>query len=358
MPPDDIPAWAEQYAADAFDPWALTVDVVALAADVPAEDLTVLLVDREQPPFEGCEALPGGFVDWKRDEDGRAAAARVMRAKAGRDDLEDLTEVGTYDGQGRDPRQHAGHRDASGGWVSTGVRIVSRAFVGLLSRADRFGKHPDRFGPGAGWRSVYRYLPWEDLRNPARRATARHLHHLLLEWADGSADDGSRRRARVEALFGRGGWNPEDAGARWDLLLEACLVEEAWRDAWGRPLPDRPRMLFGEALAFDHREMLSDALGAVRARLRRDPAAAHALAGETFRLSDLQTVFEAAGGQPLVRSNFRRLVLERGLARPTGTRDLPSGPGKPAEFYHMPPAAREARFVSYLTLPWQRDPDS
>ena len=36
---------------------ALTVDVAVLRGD------RVLLIRRDRPPFEGCWALPGGFVD-------------------------------------------------------------------------------------------------------------------------------------------------------------------------------------------------------------------------------------------------------------------------------------------------------
>ena len=39
---------------------ALTVDVVVFALD--EDDLKVMLIQRDLPPYEGAWALPGGFV--------------------------------------------------------------------------------------------------------------------------------------------------------------------------------------------------------------------------------------------------------------------------------------------------------
>lgn len=345
----DIPDWARTYEGQEFAPWAMTVDLVAMGCDAAAGDLQVLVVDRRMPPFERTPGLPGGFVDWGTDDDARATALRIAAAKAEVREVPDLAEVGVYDRQGRDPRQFAGHTGPDGTWVATGVRIVSRAFLALL-RPD-----PHRWMPEVRWASVYRFLPWEDQRDPARRATTRRLLDLLTDWAQQGGREAKSRLLRAHGLFERETWNPEEVRARWDLLMEARLVEEAWRDRWGRPRAERPRMLFGETLAFDHREMLADALAALRGRLRREPRVADALTPEEFRISELQTVFESVGGQALVRSNFRRLVADRRIAEPTGEVEPPSGPGKPAGIYRVPETLRETRTREELTLPWQRN---
>ena len=78
---------------------ALTVDCVVFGLD--DEDLKVLLIQRDQPPYEGAWALPGGFVDM--DETVEQAALRELQEETGISDvyLEQLYTFSTVD---RDPR--------------------------------------------------------------------------------------------------------------------------------------------------------------------------------------------------------------------------------------------------------------
>lgn len=91
---------------------ALTADVVLVAAGEPPE---VLLVRRGKPPFEGCWALPGGFVEM--DEDLEPAARRELSEETGLE-AGPLTQVGAFGRPGRDPRG----------------RVVSVAFTGAPAR--------------------------------------------------------------------------------------------------------------------------------------------------------------------------------------------------------------------------------
>jgi 8-oxo-dGTP diphosphatase len=76
----------------------LTVDMVVLT-EAPLPSL--LLVQREHPPFAGEWALPGGFV-----EEGERVAAAAPRELAEETGLEvgSLRLLGVYDTPGRDPR--------------------------------------------------------------------------------------------------------------------------------------------------------------------------------------------------------------------------------------------------------------
>jgi 8-oxo-dGTP diphosphatase len=80
---------------------AVTVDVVLFA--MRADDLAVLLVKRKGPPFKGCWALPGGFVD--EHEPLEKAAARELSEETGISGVA-LEQLGAFGDPGRDPRGH------------------------------------------------------------------------------------------------------------------------------------------------------------------------------------------------------------------------------------------------------------
>src|SRR5688500_13518614 len=93
---------------------ALTVDCVVFGLD--AEDLKVLLIQRDIPPFEGRWALPGGFV--RIDETLEDAAKRELSEETGIRNvfLEQLFTFGAVD---RDPRE----------------RVVTVAYYALVNLA-------------------------------------------------------------------------------------------------------------------------------------------------------------------------------------------------------------------------------
>jgi 8-oxo-dGTP diphosphatase len=90
---------------------AVTADVVLFGHR--GGDLHVLLVERGHPPFAGCWALPGGFVD--SDEPLEKAARRELAEETGLE-VGPLEQLRAYGDPGRDPRGH----------------VVTIAFVGLV----------------------------------------------------------------------------------------------------------------------------------------------------------------------------------------------------------------------------------
>ena len=78
-----------------------TVDAVLLTLRDDA--LAVGLIRREQPPFVGEWALPGGYVRVQQDRSLEDAAARILHDKA-RIDGRFLEQLGTFSGADRDPR--------------------------------------------------------------------------------------------------------------------------------------------------------------------------------------------------------------------------------------------------------------
>lgn len=351
-----VPEWAIKYNAFDFDPFAWTADVVGLALDAEGESLQALLVVRAGEPFAGLDAWPGGFVEARSDADSRAAAHRELEEETGQGDAGFIEELGTYGRLGRDPRQFAGFQDESGKWVERGTRVVTTAHLALLRKEGRALQGGDD-AHEAKWAGVYDYLPWEDLRGVRGRTTLDTLLRELGRWA-GRGRKGDERRERIERAFAREGgrWNEELVADRFRLLREAGLVEEAHRDRWGA-VPEEAREgkpLFGRPMAFDHREILADALGRVRGKVKYVPRVLQALAGDLFTLDELQTCLESVAGRPLHRANFRRTVAQAraAIVEPTGSVRESAGRGVDPQLFRFREASVAARLDVSLRLPW------
>jgi len=94
---------------------ALTVDCVVFGFD--EQDLKVLLIERDLPPFAGQWALPGGFVHI--DETLEQAARRELAEETGVSKLY-LEQLFTFGALDRDPRE----------------RVVSVAYYALVKLSD------------------------------------------------------------------------------------------------------------------------------------------------------------------------------------------------------------------------------
>ena len=213
-----------------YPPFAVTVDLVWLT--IRDGRLSVLLVQRGNPPYAGCWALPGGFVDI--DEDLPNAASRELAEETGLQVLPEalhLEQLATYGAPGRDPR----------------MRTVSVAYL-------VFSPH---------------------MSNPIAGSDAR--------------------------------------AARW-WALDHLVAEEV-------------------ELAFDHQQILDDAVARARSKLEYTTLAT-AFVSEPFTLSELRAVYEAVWAVSLDPSNFRRKVLENpGVVIETTGRSPGDGRGRPAQLY-------------------------
>jgi len=112
---------------------ALTVDIAIFT--IRANRLHILLIQRGAEPFEGCWALPGGFVGM--DESLDDAAYRELHEETGLI-LHHLEQFHTYGAPDRDPRG----------------RVVSVAYYALVAAEETQILRPGSDSAGAAWFSL------------------------------------------------------------------------------------------------------------------------------------------------------------------------------------------------------------
>ncbi len=242
----------------------------------------------------------------------------------------------TFGDRYRDPRELGG-----------GPRVVSVGYLALVRQAPLSGSGE------AQWRDWYEFLPWEDWRDRRPPVIEQVIRPALQSWIDRANNPDTRRarRDRVMTTFGLDDstWDVERVLERHELLYEAGLVAEAWRDrsAATTVLGDeaarlRPEPALAEAegtdlpgtpMALDHRRILATALGRLRGKLKYRPVVFELLPPE-FTLLQLQRVAEALSGVRLHKQNFRRLVISGRLVESTGRREAHTG-GRPAELFQF-----------------------
>jgi len=115
---------------------SVTVDVVVFGLDDSVGALKVLLIKRGRPgtAFEGCWAIPGGFIE--KDEDLEVAARRELREETHAEPSY-IEQLATFGRPGRDPRGH----------------VISVAYMALV-RCDSLVIQGDDDAKEARWWSV------------------------------------------------------------------------------------------------------------------------------------------------------------------------------------------------------------
>jgi hypothetical protein len=298
----------------------LNAVIVAVTAEVPR----ILTVSRSGSAEASEDALPFGPLEPEKDRTLDLALRRWVCEQTGLE-LGYVEQLYTFGDRLRDPGETRG-----------GPRGVSVAYLALVREVS--------VRRDARWRDWYEFFPWEDWRAGRPKAIDRFVSPALDAWVEGAPEGLVRRerRQRADIVFGLGGvgWDGERVLERYELLYEAYLVPEAWRDweATGgaaeerRPAPrDRPELLPGRPMELDHRRILATALGRLRGKLKYRPVVFELLP-PTFTLLQLQRVVEALAGVRLHKQNFRRLVENAGLVEGTGRQDAQTG-GRPAELF-------------------------
>jgi 8-oxo-dGTP diphosphatase len=96
----------------------------------------------------------------------------------------------------------------------------------------------------------------------------------------------------------------------------------------------------GPELAFDHAQIIQDALERVRGKIEYEGRLAASFLSEPFTIPELRRVFEAVWGGPVHRGDFRRKVLSVAeFLIATGYVDTSTG-GPPADLFRLGPATQ------------------
>lgn len=207
--------------------------------------------------------------------------------------------------------------------AGSGGRVVSVGYLALTRRV--------REAPDTQWRGWYHYFPWEDWRDTKPAMIDSVILPALKTFVKDAPDSESAelRRERANVCFGEG-WDEERVLERYELLYEAGLVEEFYRDSGQN---SKKLANLGTPMLFDHRRILATAIARLRGKLKYRPLVFELMA-PTFTLLELQRAVEALAGRRLHKQNFRRLVADQGLVEGTGKFNAPAR-GRPAELFRF-----------------------
>ncbi|MFN0217929.1 MAG: NUDIX hydrolase [Hyphomicrobium sp.] len=262
-------------------------------------------------PFNPREhrTLEGGLRSWVRDQTGL--------------DFGYAEQLYTFADRGRDADSE-----------SRSPHVIS---IGYLALTQATGQHALTNGV---WRSWYQYFPWEDWRRGRPEIIAREIEPRLRAWADRTAPALAVQRPipradRIRMCFGLDGaaWDEEKILERYELLYEAGLIEEAFRDGRSSAHAWTERPTLGLTMQSDHRRILATAIGRTRAKIKYRPVIFE-LMPDDFTLYELQKTVEAILGPHLHKQNFRRLVEGAGLVETTGDVKTRTG-GRPAKLFRF-----------------------
>jgi 8-oxo-dGTP diphosphatase len=180
----------------------------------------------------------------------------------------------------------------------------------------------------------------EDLADAARRELEEEagVRDVVLEQVGAVGTPGRDPRGHVVTVL----WMGLVPGEAHPLSASGDATEARWFAVSGNGRLPR--------LAFDHKELLGQALAHLRRRVSEAPLCFELLPGE-FTLSELQSLLEAILGRELDRRNFRRRVRELGFLAPVGGARR-EGAHRPAQLYRFVPEAFEDYRARARQLPF------
>lgn len=290
---------------------AISIGLSAAIVSVEGEKPSVLAIARQ----DEADALPFGPFDPAHHRT-LESGLREWVGEQTHFDLGYTEQLYTFGDRGR-------HLPASG-LNTAAARVVSVGYLALT-------RHTKGDTPQSEWRGWYHFFPWEDWRGGKPAMIDSVILPALRKFAKGDTAQAEARRTRIRLCFGDGlPWDEEKVLERYELLYEAGLVEEYFRDTG---TAGKAMAALGTAMLYDHRRILATAIARLRGKLKYRPVVFELMA-PSFTLLELQRTVEALAGLKLHKQNFRRLVSEQGLVEGTGKFSAASR-GRPAELFRF-----------------------
>jgi len=248
------------YDISAFDQPSVTVDMLLFTITDQAvenyrkldeKELKVLLIQRNEHPFIGRWAIPGGFV--KMDENLKNAAYRELKEETGVDNAY-LEQLYTYGDVDRDPRG----------------RIISTAYMSLVN-ADEIKMEAGSDADDAKWFHVTYEIIKKEKSVEEEKECIRTVIELTLRHED--------------------------------IVLKSSILVE--KTVEGRHVSYDRSIISNDGLSFDHALIIQYGLERLRSKLEYTDIIFHMMP-DLFTLTALQRSYEEILDKKLLKANFRR----------------------------------------------------
>jgi hypothetical protein len=234
-------------------------------------------------------------------------------------------------GMGRLEQVHTARRTGADSGMGDACSALSIGFLGLVPPQQR-----SAVARGT-WRRCFDFVPWEDRRRRGGLTGHERVGQLLLNRIQSSTLAGDqvleRQSRRIRSAFGLDSSPWEETGTLERCLLVQNHAPHLTESAGTVHVESAAGEVVASRMVADHLQILSAAMGRLRARLRVRPIPVD-LVPPVFTLLDLQRSAEAILGPSLHKQNFRRYVEGAGVIEATGTMRQQTG-GRPAQLFRF-----------------------
>ncbi|NRY62987.1 NUDIX hydrolase [Clostridium beijerinckii] len=274
-----------EYDVNIYDRPSVTNDIIIFTTGdrieensrkVPKKGMQVLLIKRDDYPYKGKWAIPGGFV--KNDESLEDGALRKLKEETGIDNVY-TEQLYTFGEVNRDPR----------------TRVISIGNIALISKEDiRFGDYKDR--KESKWFWVEKNLV------DSKKDETHTINKYILKFE--SEDE--------------------------EIKFNYEIIEKIERTIFRKKETNYKTLNeSNEELAFDHYKIIDYAVDRIRNKIEYTPIALNLLP-RLFTVKELQNVYEAIMGREIL--NFRRKMEDMIIETDEKIEGKPFRPAKVFKF--------------------------
>ncbi|UYZ37196.1 NUDIX hydrolase [Clostridium beijerinckii] len=274
-----------EYDVNIYDRPSVTNDIIIFTTGdrieensrkVPKKGMQIILIKRDDYPYKGKWAIPGGFV--KNDESLEDGALRKLKEETGIDNVY-TEQLYTFGEVNRDPR----------------TRVISIGNIALISKEDiRFGDYKDR--KESKWFWVEKNLV------DSKKDETHTINKYILKFE--SEDE--------------------------EIKFNYEIIEKIERTIF-RKKENSYKTLneSNDELAFDHYKIIDYAVDRIRNKIEYTPIALNLLP-RLFTVKELQNVYEAIMGREIL--NFRRKMEDMIIETDEKIEGKPFRPAKVFKF--------------------------